>query len=330
MTEEQKREKPGSIKRILIGVFVGIPAAIVLLVLIAFLASRGDSESQKTGAGAAPAAEQGFCGAINQSRQAFQGAERAANDLQKEERQKAARLLRKTRMARAVPDSLVIGWFAKVEEITPIEEGAFASFTLPCGAALKGKVGKENDFSPSLRALQLGAAVTIVGILKPTSGEGKDAFQELSLTESGSMDEPEFGFHLAGFGMGHSSLNQASIDGALKVLPPMLEEWRKIIAGDAEKTEAGFLLTKACLRAQRAVEKHLKSPKSADFPDCGWSLEKYKIKASPDRKTFWVQGYVDAQNGFGAMIRSKWVVQLSRSQDTQGEEIWAVVDLAIE
>ena len=67
--------------------------------------------------------------------------------------------------------------------------------------------------------------------------------------------------------------------------------------------------------AQRAVTKRLKVPSTADFPDCGWSIGRYRIAVSKDHSTASVQGYVDAQNSFGAKLRGNWEVKLRRRDD---------------
>ena len=53
--------------------------------------------------------------------------------------------------------------------------------------------------------------------------------------------------------------------------------------------------------AQELVKKELKSPSTAKFP---WSFSEYTVSRSGEN---WiVKGYVDAQNSFGAMIRSNF------------------------
>lgn len=56
--------------------------------------------------------------------------------------------------------------------------------------------------------------------------------------------------------------------------------------------------------AQNIVLNYLKSPKSASFP---WSTD--EIGFAKKGNIVSVQGYVDAQNSFGAEIRSQWTVQ---------------------
>lgn len=66
---------------------------------------------------------------------------------------------------------------------------------------------------------------------------------------------------------------------------------------DEDKTSYYFM-------AQEIVLNYLKSPNSAKFP---WNTD--EIGFSKNGNMVSVQGYVDAQNSFGAEIRSQWTVQ---------------------
>lgn len=61
--------------------------------------------------------------------------------------------------------------------------------------------------------------------------------------------------------------------------------------------------TSAIIHAEKAIESHLKSPSTAEF-----SGAKSKVKKVGD--AFYVWGYVDAQNSFGAVIRSDYQVKV--------------------
>lgn len=62
--------------------------------------------------------------------------------------------------------------------------------------------------------------------------------------------------------------------------------------------------------AESYVKQGLKSPSTADFPSHVFSGD-WKVTRKDDVVT--VSSYVDAQNGFGAMIRSNFIVQISYS-----------------
>jgi hypothetical protein len=59
--------------------------------------------------------------------------------------------------------------------------------------------------------------------------------------------------------------------------------------------------------AKEIVKSSLKSPKSADFPSIVWSPDEIAMQRNGDMVA--VQSYVDAQNSFGAEIRSKFLVE---------------------
>jgi hypothetical protein len=76
-------------------------------------------------------------------------------------------------------------------------------------------------------------------------------------------------------------------------------------------SDNGDLSTTAKLQmikaAQRGVLHVLKAPASAEFPSPTFQMQAYSIQyVSPG--THRVAGYVDAQNSFGAMLRSEWEV----------------------
>lgn len=56
--------------------------------------------------------------------------------------------------------------------------------------------------------------------------------------------------------------------------------------------------------AQKYVKAALKAPSTANFPSA-------KVTIEPASNTRLITGFVDAQNGFGAMIRSGYSVRLS-------------------
>lgn len=78
--------------------------------------------------------------------------------------------------------------------------------------------------------------------------------------------------------------------------------------------------------AQGIVEKALKSPSTADFPPTSESV----VERRADN-VYKVSSYVDSENGFGAMIRTEWIVVFRLNEDkttdvyqifTDGEEVY--------
>jgi hypothetical protein len=68
----------------------------------------------------------------------------------------------------------------------------------------------------------------------------------------------------------------------------------------------------AVTAAQMAVPRYLKSPASAAFPSLLWDRAAWQIvRTSPT--TARVSSYVDSQNAFGAMMRSRFTVDIHNS-----------------
>lgn len=79
--------------------------------------------------------------------------------------------------------------------------------------------------------------------------------------------------------------------------------------------------TMAFVMSQRAVKNQLRSPASAEFP--------YITDVSSTRTgecTFTVDAYVDSQNGFGAMLRSRYSVKMTYYPDSK---TWSASEMAI-
>lgn len=76
----------------------------------------------------------------------------------------------------------------------------------------------------------------------------------------------------------------------------------------------------ACFMSQKLVKQNLKAPSTADFPI--WSEENCKVTHS--NNTWTVTSFVDAQNGFGAMIRTDYVAQMTYNPST---ETWTLTNL---
>ncbi|MES2139237.1 MAG: hypothetical protein V4511_05985 [Bacteroidota bacterium] len=79
----------------------------------------------------------------------------------------------------------------------------------------------------------------------------------------------------------------------------------------------------AYFTAQEFMRNHLKSPASAEFP-----LSDYKFAASNNTYHFIIRSYVDAQNSFGANLRTYYLVQMKwNSQNWLDINNWELIDL---
>ena len=71
----------------------------------------------------------------------------------------------------------------------------------------------------------------------------------------------------------------------------------------------------AWVMAQNFIEPHLKSPSTADY---GWQTSEECVTDMGDGR-FVVKGWVDAQNAFGATVRSEFVVDFTIDSQGNGE-----------
>lgn len=81
--------------------------------------------------------------------------------------------------------------------------------------------------------------------------------------------------------------------------------------------------TMAYVMSQEFVKQRLKSPASADFP---YINNRDVIAVSNHDCTFYVSAYVDAQNGFGAKIRTHYKATMKYDRD---EKVWRAPELTI-
>jgi hypothetical protein len=82
--------------------------------------------------------------------------------------------------------------------------------------------------------------------------------------------------------------------------------------------------TLAFVMSQTFVKRQLKAPSSAEFP---WITDDQVAISTRPGCVFHVSAWVDAQNGFGAQIRSRYVVDLKYLDDDAGS--WQLIDIRI-
>lgn len=79
----------------------------------------------------------------------------------------------------------------------------------------------------------------------------------------------------------------------------------------------------ACFMSQKFVKDRLKAPSTAEFPM--WTEDNCKVDHNGGQ---WiVYSYVDAQNGFGAMIRSEYVVKMTYNSS---RDVWTLTDFVMD
>ncbi|MGB3897113.1 MAG: hypothetical protein WA973_00995 [Mesorhizobium sp.] len=90
-------------------------------------------------------------------------------------------------------------------------------------------------------------------------------------------------------------------------------------AKDCKNTTMAFVMS------QEFVRRQLKAPSTAEFPYI--TNDQVAVSTKPDCM-FRVIAWVDAQNGFGAQIRSRYVVDLKLLDDEAGT--WQAIDVRID
>lgn len=88
------------------------------------------------------------------------------------------------------------------------------------------------------------------------------------------------------------------------------------------------LALSACAFAQEQVRARLKTPATAKFSSCYFSKDN-AVSWDPTREFFKIEGPVDAQNSFGAKLRSSFVATVRRIVMSEAETRWTTVDISI-
>lgn len=78
----------------------------------------------------------------------------------------------------------------------------------------------------------------------------------------------------------------------------------------------------ACYMSQKFVTQNLKAPTTAEYPD--WTEE--NCRATQNGNVWKVRSFVDSQNGFGAMIRSDYGVEMRYNPEAGN---WTLQDIVI-
>lgn len=97
-----------------------------------------------------------------------------------------------------------------------------------------------------------------------------------------------------------------------------------ISSDDSKEMDSIHIEVTAKYKAEEAVKTLLKAPSTAEFPS-----ETQRCLIMPD-STVVVEGSVDAQNTFGAMIRNNYYVKFKWYFDSNNDEIWSLIDVKLE
>lgn len=111
--------------------------------------------------------------------------------------------------------------------------------------------------------------------------------------------------------------------------PPAASAATASPATSAPSLDKSALADALCKASEDAVIDRLKAPATAKFPDCTWEADKWKIILTSDHKMAWAESYVDAQNSFSALIRTKFIV-LFKIDPTAQPVTYSVTDVEME
>jgi hypothetical protein len=78
----------------------------------------------------------------------------------------------------------------------------------------------------------------------------------------------------------------------------------------------------AYIMCQEFITDGLKAPTTAEFPNYS-DIQVIKLGEGTYKEAYRVRGYVDAQNSFGAMIRTSYLCDISY----EGQHNWHLIDL---
>ncbi|NNB99225.1 hypothetical protein HI113_35575 [Corallococcus exiguus] len=265
-----------------------------------------------------PQSEARVCEAIDLARAEYEKADDLENEMAKGRAIESSRQTRKTALLSAVAGGAFIGWSAQVERVSAGAADVSLDLRLPCQvkAVLKHSTPHTQRDADFLASLKVGAWVLVSGYLEANSTDG---FMELSLTDRGSLREPEYKAKFALI---------KSVDGPDERYPEELhpklvaavEEYRakalerqKQASAEAAKEATGL---KLCLVAQRAVEARVKN--EVDFPLCGWSSTSFKLTRLADNR-YRVEGPFTYVNAFGAKMKASFHVEMEEGPEDGNE-----------
>ena len=146
-----------------------------------------------------PTKQLAFCRGVELARKAYRTAIDEKNEIRQNQLTTRARLSRKMLLVELLPDGTITEWIGRVGRISDESFGGAVGVQVRFGLGCDALLVTTNDLSAhrsELGRLEVRQYVTVSGMLVPDP-TGKDAFKELSLTETGGMLEPEFAFELS-------------------------------------------------------------------------------------------------------------------------------------
>lgn len=182
------------------GKAIGI-AFIAMVAAFAFLAIIGSRQDRSKPTAKAETIDkaQSFCRLIDRYRDRYEAAH-DATELERDSLELDVIAQRAKELSALLPDGMVNNWSVKIDSITPDSNGrdVYLDLDLPCNAVLKTTpsypIKSHSPLFGVVKGLRAGDNIIVTGSL--IAGGGKHGFKEMSITDSGSMDEPEYALRI--------------------------------------------------------------------------------------------------------------------------------------
>lgn len=178
-----------------------------------------------------------FCNIVDESRALYEKAGKAP-PLEKDEARRLAVENRASAMQREFADGLVENWEIELDEIflADNDRNVRLEMKLPCDAVLKTSsdhaIQTNSPLYSALKALRRGDKITVSGQF--VIDHKDDFFNEMSITQSGSMEEPEYLFRVTTInGIQEPTTHDAASDepeSEVVVLPDMNQFLKEVAA----------------------------------------------------------------------------------------------------
>lgn len=222
-------------------IIAGILGFFVLLIVVgAIIGTVADPEPQQTAQHEAPAKRDMLavlCNIVDESRELYEKAGKAA-PLERDEARSRAVENRASAMQREFADGSVEHWKVTLDDIFQDDKARSVSLEmkLPCDATLKTSsdhaIQTNSPLYSVLKTLRRGDKITVSGQF--IIDHKDDFFNEMSLTQSGSMDEPEYLFRVTTInGIQEPTTHDAASDereSEVVVLPDMNQFLKEVAA----------------------------------------------------------------------------------------------------
>jgi hypothetical protein len=277
-----------------------------------------------------PRSQAQFCEALDQARAQYDKADELDNAIAKTKAIDEARRTRRQALMTALEEGSFIGWIAQVENVSSSSTHLALDVRPPCQTKtlLKQLTPRTKQDEEFLASLKIGSWVLVSGSFSPN--DSSDGFQELSVTDSGSLREPEYsaGFALIkpvnGSDERYPDEVQPKLAASVKAhRTKFLERLKSDVAQD-DMLRAAF---NVCEAAQAAVNAQVKN--KVTFPSCFMNIGAFKISKKADT-LYRIEGPFTFENAFGAERKAFFHADVEEGpQETDPLTRYKVVDIKL-